>query len=102
MEFPQVGPPSGNQVVTKRIVAAFSFVLNTNLNTTPRQHNVYVFCSQAKVTIDNTIDIKIRFFIMAVDFMGLSFICLFQNVRCHLLDNVRNYFRMPDAAVPEI
>ena len=33
----QVGPPSENQAVTKQIVAAFSFALNTNLNTTPRQ-----------------------------------------------------------------
>ena len=28
----QVGPPSENQAVTKQIVAAFSFALNTNLN----------------------------------------------------------------------
>ena len=33
----QVGPPLESQAVTKRIVAAFSFALNTNLNTTPRQ-----------------------------------------------------------------
>jgi len=30
-----VGPPLKNQAVTKQIVAAFSFILNTNLNTTP-------------------------------------------------------------------
>ena len=47
----QVGPPLESQAVTKRIVAAFSFALNTNLNTTPRQlisgrfgiHNVHAF-----------------------------------------------------------
>lgn len=33
----QVGPPVKNQAVTNTIVAAFSFTLNTNLNTTPRQ-----------------------------------------------------------------
>ena len=33
----QVGPLLRNQAVTKQIVAAFSFTLNTNLNTTPRQ-----------------------------------------------------------------
>ena len=33
----QVGPPLKNQAVTKRIVAAFSFILNTNLNTTLAQ-----------------------------------------------------------------
>ncbi|WP_303034522.1 hypothetical protein, partial [uncultured Duncaniella sp.] len=33
----QVGPPLKNQAVTKPTVAAFSFALNTNLNTTPRQ-----------------------------------------------------------------
>ena len=33
----QVGPLIRNQAVTKQIVAAFSFALNTNLNTTPRQ-----------------------------------------------------------------
>ena len=33
----QVGPLLKNQAVTRRIVAAFSFPLNTNLNTTPRQ-----------------------------------------------------------------
>ncbi|WP_290394223.1 hypothetical protein, partial [uncultured Duncaniella sp.] len=32
-----MGPPLENQAVTKQIVAAFSFALNTNLNTTPRQ-----------------------------------------------------------------
>ena len=32
-----VGPLIENQAVTKQIVAAFSFALNTNLNTTPRQ-----------------------------------------------------------------
>ena len=33
----QVGPPLESQAVTKQLVAAFSFTLNTNLNTTPRQ-----------------------------------------------------------------
>ena len=33
----QVGPLLKNQAVTKRIVAAFSFTLNTNLNTTLAQ-----------------------------------------------------------------
>ena len=33
----QVGPLLKNQAVTKQIVAAFSFTLNTNLNTSPRQ-----------------------------------------------------------------
>lgn len=33
----QVGPLLKNQAVTKQIVAAFSFTLNTNLNTTQRQ-----------------------------------------------------------------
>ena len=33
----QVGPPLRNQAVTNQIVTAFSFTLNTNLNTTPRQ-----------------------------------------------------------------
>jgi hypothetical protein len=33
----QVGPPPESQAVTKQLVAAFSFTLNTNLNTTPRQ-----------------------------------------------------------------
>ena len=35
----QVGPPLENQAVTKQIVAASSFTLNTNLNTTP----IYLF-----------------------------------------------------------
>ena len=33
----QVGPLLKNQAVTNPLVAAFSFTLNTNLNTTPRQ-----------------------------------------------------------------
>lgn len=33
----QVGPPPESQAVTKQLVAAFSFPLNTNLNTTPHQ-----------------------------------------------------------------
>ncbi len=32
-----MGLPIENQAVTKQIVAAFSFTLNTNLNTTPAQ-----------------------------------------------------------------
>lgn len=32
----QVGPPLKNQAVTNQIAAAFSFALNTDLNTTPK------------------------------------------------------------------
>ena len=32
-----MGPHLRDQAVTKQIVAAFSFALNTNLNTTPEQ-----------------------------------------------------------------
>lgn len=39
-----VGPPSENQAVTSALVAAFSFALNTNLNTTPRQLHFSHFC----------------------------------------------------------
>ncbi len=46
-----MGPPLKNQAVTKPTVAAFSFALNTNLNTTPHQlisaaidsHRVHAF-----------------------------------------------------------
>ena len=60
-----MGPHLRDQAVTKQIVAAFSFALNTNLNTTPRQllsgcfgiHHVHAlvfkFCVQSMAEENN-------------------------------------------------